>query len=256
MQFFGNSDKGMKRPENQDSLLIEKLNDEMILFLVCDGMGGAKGGSVASSLASTSFVEYLKKNLKKNNKEGQLSFDADSTDITDILNGAITYANSAVYKKSARSKRLAGMGTTLVGCIIHGEKMYIINVGDSRLYLSCSDGKLIQMTHDHSYVQALVDLGKITPEEAATNPHKNIITKAIGISANEQADVFCREIEETDEYILLCSDGLTNFVDEKRISNIISEYKDADKICNTLISEANENGGGDNITAIVVKLKD
>lgn len=255
MLYFGNSDKGLKRPDNQDSFALDKLSNDMLICIVCDGMGGANGGSVASSIACEAFRDYVKKNVKPNSKDGQISFEADNTDITDILKGAVAYANAAVLKKSTRSRKFSGMGTTLVAAIFHSNKMYVVNIGDSRLY-SVSEKAIKQLTHDHSYVQTLVDLGKLTPEEAAFNPHRNIITKAIGIGEDEEPDVFFKYLDEQDENILLCSDGLTNFVSEEEIHGIFKEYSTPEEICRELIKAANSGGGGDNITTVVVKIKE
>lgn len=255
MQFFGKSDKGMRRAENQDCFLTEQIYDNALLCVVCDGMGGANGGSTASSMACSSFAEHIKKSLSDVDDNGQLRFQSDINDIPTILEAAVNAANKDVYKKSARSKKLSGMGTTLVSALIIDNTLYTINIGDSRLYFVSSD-KITQITHDHSYVQTLIDLGQITPEEARSNPHRNIITKAIGIANNETPDITHQNLDESDtEYILLCSDGLTNFADEKRIIELVHENETPEAICTALIDEANANGGGDNITTVVIKLR-
>jgi len=256
MQFFGKSDKGMKRPENQDSFITEQLYDNTAICLVCDGMGGANGGSTASSMACTSFLKTVKKSLASSSENGQVCFEVDSNDIEDIIKGGIAKANSEIYKKAKRCKKLSGMGTTLVGAVTYGSLVYVVNIGDSRLYTVTNDG-ITQLTHDHSYVQALVDLGQITPEEALTSPHKNIITKALGISETAEPDIFRINLENHDaDYILLCTDGLTNFVSKEKIHSIITEGTELEQICASLIDEANANGGGDNITAVLIKVKE
>ena len=146
------------------------------------------------------------------------------------------------------------MGTTLVSALIIDGKLYITNIGDSRLYLVNKD-EIKRLTRDHSYVQTLVDLGQLTPEEAEKNPHRNIITRAIGTQKKVEPDLFFKDLSEGDvEYILMCSDGLTNFVEEKEIHSIIKESESLESACNILIDKANENGGGDNITAVLIKL--
>ena len=185
MQFFGKSDTGKKRSENQDSFITEQLNENTVLCLVCDGMGGANGGSTASSLACSTFLKHIKKKLPDFKEQTQLEFEGRIAKVEEVIKKAITAANSAVFKKATKNKDLSGMGTTLVCALIVDDSLYIANVGDSRAY-GFSEGEMLQITRDHSYVQTLVDLGQLTPEEAATNPHKNILTKAIGIHKKEE----------------------------------------------------------------------
>ena len=256
MQFFGKTDTGKKRSENQDSFLTEQLNENTVLCLVCDGMGGANGGSTASSLACSTFLKNIKKKLPELTMQTQLEFEGNVSKIEQILNKAITATNTAVFKKATKSKNLAGMGTTLVCALIVEGFLYVANVGDSRLY-GFADDKMIQITRDHSYVQTLVDLGQITPEEANNNPHKNIITKAIGTQKNETPDFFFDNLSASDtDYLLLCSDGLTNFVEEDTIRDIVYGDTSLEEKCDKLIEKANEGGGGDNITVVLIKIKD
>ena len=252
MDFYGKSDKGMKRKENQDVFITCEPIEGMLLLIVCDGMGGASGGKVASELCGESFAKVINEKINGPDNEPQIRFAFDKSAIPDILRAGVNAANAAVYKKSNRSKKLAGMGTTLVAALIYGGTLYGVNVGDSRLY-SVSGGELRQLSHDDSYVQTLIDLGTLTPEQAKSNPHKNIITKAIGINKNVDADIFSKEL--TDEsYLLLCTDGLSNFVDEDRIVEIIENRIEPMEICVSLVEEANANGGGDNVTLCVVRL--
>ncbi len=256
MQFFGKSDVGLKRHENQDSFLAEQLYDNVTLCLVCDGMGGANGGSTASKLACSSFLKYVKKKLPDFMDMGQISFDGGDLSIEGILKKGADSANSAVFKKATKNKDLSGMGTTLVAALIINDTLFALNIGDSRLYF-VSENNITQLTRDHSYVQTLIDLGQITPEEAAANPHKNIITKAIGISKSEEPDLFREDLASNDvKYILLCSDGLTNFVEEEEIHSIILADATLEEKCNCLINRANENGGGDNITTVIMNVRD
>lgn len=254
MQFFGKSDTGKKRRENQDSFITEQLYDNAVLCLVCDGMGGANGGSIASSMACREFTKHVKKKLSDIKQEEQVRFDGKNPEAEKLLKRAVTLTNTAVFKKALKEKELEGMGTTLVSALIIDGKLYITNIGDSRLYLVNKD-EIKRMTRDHSYVQTLVDLGQLTPEEAEKNPHKNIITRAIGTQKKVEPDLFFEDLSERDvEYILICSDGLTNFVEEKVIQGIIQESETLESACNALIDKANENGGGDNITAVLIKL--
>lgn len=254
MQFFGKSDTGKKRRENQDSFITEQLYENAVLCLVCDGMGGANGGSIASSMACREFTKHVKKKLSDIKQQDQVRFDDKNPEAEKLLKRAVTLTNTAVFKKALKEKELEGMGTTLVSALIIDGKLYITNIGDSRLYLVNKD-EIKRLTRDHSYVQTLVDLGQLTPEEAEKNPHKNIITRAIGTQKKVEPDLFFKDLSEGDvEYILMCSDGLTNFVEEKEIHGIIKESESLESACNILIDKANENGGGDNITAVLIKL--
>ena len=254
MQFFGKSDTGMKRSENQDSFVTEQLYENTVLCVVCDGMGGARGGKTASSLACREFLKHVKKKIADTKQQQQLRFDGKSEETEKLLNKAVTLTNSAIFKKATKEKDLEGMGTTLVSALFCENRLYVTNIGDSRLYFIKEDG-MIRFTKDHSYVQTLIDLGQITPEEALTNPHKNIITKALGTQKKVEPDIFYKDLtEEKIQYVLLCSDGLTNFVDEDLIQEIIKQSDSLESACSSLIDKANENGGGDNITAVLIKL--
>lgn len=254
MQFFGKSDTGIKRQENQDSFVTEQLYENAVLCLVCDGMGGANGGKTASSTACREFVNHVKKKFSDVKQQDQLRFDGKNSEVEKLLKKAVTLTNTTVFKMASKDKELAGMGTTLVAALVSDNRLYVTNIGDSRLYFVKED-EITQFTRDHSYVQTLIDLGQITPEEATKNPHKNIITKAIGTQKKTEPDVFFKDLSEDNiEYLLLCSDGLTNFVESSVIHSIIKESDDLEKACTALIDKANENGGGDNITTVLIKL--
>ncbi len=259
MQFFGKSDIGKKRSENQDSFITEQLSENTVLCLVCDGMGGANGGSTASSLACKTFVENVKKKLQELQElqePDQLQFEDRMSKIETIIKKAVNAANSAVFRKASRSKKLSGMGTTLVCALIIDRSLYVANIGDSRLY-GFSGDNTVQITHDHSYVQTLVDLGQITQDEANNSPYKNIITKAIGIQKKEEPDIFFDNLSESNyDYLLLCSDGLTNYATAETIHQIVKSKCSLEEKCSKLIDTANENGGGDNITVVLIDMKD
>ncbi len=253
MQFFGKSDKGLKRRENQDSFVTEQLYETALLCIVCDGMGGANGGKIASTLADSTFLKHVKKKLSDYDGQNQLRFNGEDAEIEKALKKAAANANSAVFRQATKDKELSGMGTTLVSALILDDTLYVTHVGDSRLYYVYPD-KMVQITRDHSYVQTLIDLGQITPEEASSNPHKNIITKAIGTQKKIEPDIIFKNLsEDKPSYLLLCSDGLTNFVNDVAIHSIILESETVEDACNALIDKANENGGGDNITAVLIK---
>jgi len=253
MLYYGISDTGRKRTVNQDSFFAEFVIDGCLLLAVCDGMGGANGGNVASSLALSRFADSLKQTLPVD----RTSSDTQKK-ISDALRRAVLVANEEVYARASEDPELSGMGTTLVAALICGHGLYIVNVGDSRLY-AIGRKSISLLTHDHSFVQLLVDMGEMTEKEAAKSPQKNIITKAIGTESAVEPDLFFHNLDDLGAtHLLLCSDGLTNFISEEKIRSIASgaqEEKDIVAACEKLIGTANKNGGGDNITAILLKLQ-
>lgn len=245
MKCYGRTDRGIKRKSNQDCFRIK--NGKGYTFaVVCDGMGGVNGGSVASKTAAETFMRSV------------IQY-ADSLDFTRITTGdyermlinAVYDANTAVYEKAAASEMLEGMGTTLVGFFATDEKAFAVNTGDSRLYAVTKD-EINQVTHDHSFVQHMVDTGAITEEQAKHHPQKNLILKVVGVNENVECDVF--SIADFDT-LLLCTDGLTNMVDDEEILNILSNNSDEEEQTQLLIDLANERGGLDNITAVVFRRK-
>ena len=261
MFFYGMTDIGRKRATNQDSFLTRRFCDNVALFVLCDGMGGTNGGNIASGLAATTFADFIENAVSELiGDDGPFVFDLSFSPM-ELMQDAVTAANSAVFKRSRENSELSNMGTTLVCALIINSKMYIANVGDSRLY-SCVHGQLEQLTHDHSYVQMLVDMQRITKEEAATHPSRNILTRAVGTESSVEADVTVYDLPKNELYFLLCSDGLYNFLSEENICNIIESPAEGDEddyeeeLCSKtkrLIDCANEGGGGDNITAILIK---
>ena len=255
MVFYGKTDVGMKRAVNQDNFIIRAYSPEVLTTVVCDGMGGANGGSVASALAARAFMDVL------DDRQNQFPLfrDMSEEEICDMLVEASIEANRAVYRKGNADQSLSGMGTTLVGCLVLPETIYTINVGDSRMYLT-GDGTIRQVTHDHSYVQYLVDIGKLTPTEAKNSRNRNIITRAVGTERTVNADVFTTpHADFRGEYIVLCSDGLTNHVEPEEIGAILTQcrHDDGDSVrlaCEELVEKANERGGSDNITAVIASV--
>ncbi len=251
MLFYGKTDVGKKRAVNQDNFIVKKYSSDVLFAVVCDGMGGASGGNVASMLAIEKFTEIL----DAREKEHPAFFGMSGDDILDLLSEAATEANRAVFKTASNDPELAGMGTTLVGCIISGEHSYIVNVGDSRLYV-VEGGDITQITHDHSYVQYLVDLGKLTPEEAKHSKNKNLITRAVGTEKTVGPDLFTCDVKPG-VYAVLCSDGLTNHVEPEEIRETVSSIgkgQDIQSACESLINCANSRGGLDNITAVILSV--
>lgn len=250
MVFYGNTDIGKKRSKNQDSFFTHRLGENALVCAVFDGMGGHAGGETASKIASECFLSSLTENLiPKLNENGTV--EATKTQITNILSMAANSANEAVFHAAAEDETLHGMGTTLAAVLINGDYLYGINIGDSRVY-KIKDCEIKQLSHDHSYVQYLVDIGEITEEEAKINANKSIITRAVGTNESIESDTYVDEISSS--MILLCSDGLTNMVDNKEILDIVSCAKDTQSAVSSLIKAANDNGGNDNITVIVVSL--
>ncbi len=251
------TDVGMKRTNNQDSYILKTYSEKTCLCVVCDGMGGARGGSEASKLASEKFVSVIDDFVTPyiGNKDKKLS----ASDIKSAMLDAVDQANYAVNEYAKLHPSLKGMGTTLVATLIIKNTVFCVNVGDSRMYFM-NDQKIKQVTKDHSYVQYLLDLGQISQSEADNFPNKNIITRAIGTENSVKAD-FIRENVADGTYLLLCSDGLTNHVSDEGIRDIVisADTKGLDQIklsltVRRLIDSANENGGSDNITALLVRI--
>lgn len=242
MVIRGKTDTGKKRSLNEDSFFADKIKD-VHLAVVCDGLGGAKGGSVASSLAVKTFVDTF------NELANPL---VDDNNYKAILIAAVARANDEIYSLAVDQKNLNGMGTTIVACVFDGEEYHIVNVGDSRLYLiDDKNNEIVQITKDHSLVQKLIEDGTLTKEQAENYPNKNVITRALGV--DDIVDVDFYKEKYTLGVILLCSDGLYNYVSENDIQRYVSYYDDIDHCTNELIAKANENGGGDNITVVIIK---
>ena len=232
------TDVGKVRLENQDSFRTGEFPGG-VFAVVCDGMGGAAGGSVASSVAAAVFAEEVESYCEKGLPDGEAG---------DVMISAAAKANDVVYAKSQEDPALSGMGTTIVSAMITGGHLYIAHAGDSRAYLY-SDGALKLLTKDHSVVQSLLDSGYITPEQAEHHVYKNLITRALGTEPEVPADFNIYSIGD-DAYVLLCTDGLTNYLKTEEIANIIRN-NGVKGTAEALVQAANDNGGGDNITAVV-----
>jgi len=237
---YGKTDVGLMRTINQDCIFIstEPVGKLQNLFIVADGMGGHKAGDVASRSTIDKFVKYV--------------CTTHMTDPANILDSGIISVNKEIYDMANSNKDYSGMGTTFVAVTVAGNHIYIANVGDSRLYLVNRD--IRQITRDHSLVEDMVRMGMIEKGEARTHYKKNVITKAIGVSEDKTAtpDIFEIEIEKGDK-LLLCSDGLTNMVEDYDIKKIVNSSDSIENAVHRLISQANENGGKDNISAILIE---
>ena len=251
MIFFGKSDIGQKRKTNQDNFYVKQLTPRIVLAVVCDGMGGANGGNVASEIAIHSFCERMEHFVCET-----IGRAIAGGDITAALAHAIVGANSAVYAKSTADPALSGMGTTLVAAFIVENTLYILNIGDSRLY-RINPSEIRQMTTDHSLVQHLIDIGDIRAEDAATYPHKNVIMRAVGIQSDIRVDISSSKLDDDSPcWLLLCSDGLSGTLKPDQIQSIVcnpSPQQSVEQKVDELIAAANAAGGPDNITAVLLR---
>ena len=237
---FAKTDIGKVREQNQDYYYISEETSEPKIYILADGMGGYKGGEIASKIATESVKNYIQNNFVNITKEKE--------EILKLIANAVEYANMVVYEKSKEDTELEGMGTTLEVCLIYNNKAYIGHIGDSRIYRIRKD-VIRKLTKDHSYVQQLVEDKRITREEAKTHPKKNMLTKALGCTPYVEPDLRARNFEKGDIFIM-CSDGLTNMVEEKQIYELIKQ--DINKATDNLINVANDAGGYDNITVIII----
>ncbi len=241
MKIYSKTDIGVRRNTNQDYAYYsaKQIGNLPNVLIVADGMGGHKAGEVASEQAVNAVLQSIKDNEKK--------------DKISIIEEAIDIANCKVLELAAKDEKYKGMGTTIVVATLEGSSLYVANVGDSRLYLI--DDDIRQITRDHSLVQEMVSIGELDKESAKTHSKKNVITRAVGVEKKITADFFEVEVREGTK-ILLCSDGLTNMVEDSMIKNIVDECVDGDmeKIVNRLVDAANENGGLDNIAVVLAEV--
>lgn len=240
MKIVAKTDIGLTRTSNQDSYAAGELPGSVAWAVVCDGMGGTNGGNLASSTA----VKIISERISSSYRQG-MSFSS----IKNMFMSAIIAANVSVYDMSKENPELSGMGTTVVVAIVANERVYVAHAGDSRAYILTS-GKLHQLTKDHSFVQEMVDSGKLTADEAREDPRKNLITRALGVSEDLQID-FCEEDISENDVLLICTDGLTNYVEPDEIYELTEDGKFYE-FAERLVNRANNNGGGDNITVVTV----
>ena len=241
MQSWGLSDPGCVRKQNQDAYLIEQLDRNSLLCVVCDGMGGAKSGNIASSLAAEVFVEEVKRTWKPK---------MDQDKIDQMLQSAAKLANFTVFDQAAQFEEFDGMGTTLVAALIRGRKVTLVNVGDSRAYGINRNG-IQQITKDHSLVQMMVERGDLKPELAKSYPGKNLITRAIGTETFVICDIFHQDVNKGD-YLLLCTDGLSNMMDDQEILFEVVHGVNKEHCCKRLLDIAKNRGAPDNVTSVLV----
>lgn len=243
MNAWAITDKGIVRKQNQDTFFVCCDEEKKIaLLVVCDGMGGAAAGNVASQLAIDTFTECVKSRLA--GMQNQLNF-------AEIFEDALVKANAAVFESSMQNLEYRGMGTTLVAAIITEREAVVANVGDSRAYLITGYG-ITQVTRDHSIVEDMVARGDITREQARTHPSKNLITRALGTSSEVYPDIFFVDMQEGD-YLFLCSDGLSNQVSDQEILYEIKRGERTPGACEKLLEIAMVRGAPDNITFVLFK---
>ena len=241
MKLYALSDRGKVRKENQDSFLLHKEPDERYaVAVVCDGMGGALAGSTASAMAAESFMTHVRSRL-----DGE-----EDAVLADVLREAAKYANLRVYDRSYTDFGCMGMGTTLVGVIIRGDECLAVNVGDSRLY-HISNGAIRQISEDHSLVEHLIRAGQISRKEGRNHPQKNIITRAVGVEQSVELDIFSVNLSAGDR-LLLCSDGLSNTVEDDELLAEICGHTEPEAAGGSLMHLALERGARDNVTLAVV----
>lgn len=242
MKIVAKTDKGLVRENNQDAYAVGELPGEVAWAVVCDGMGGAAGGNIASALAVKVISDKITSSYNEKMRDSS---------IKNLLDSAITAANIEVYDMAYSRPDLKGMGTTVVAVVVRDNVAHIAHAGDSRAYLVNKDG-VEQITVDHSLVQNLVDRGEITKEEAEHHPNKNVITRALGV--DKRIDVDFSEIDmQENETLVLCTDGLSNCVNNFEMAEDIKDgqyYAFADR----LVKRANKNGGNDNITVVAIAI--
>ena len=241
MQCWGLSDAGCVRKQNQDAYQIEELDRSTLLCVVCDGMGGAKSGNIASSLAVDVFVQEIWRTWTSSMTQEKINL---------MLRSAVKLANFTVYDQAQQFEEFDGMGTTLVAVLVHNRHVTVIHVGDSRAYRVNSDG-IWQMTRDHSLVQMMVERGELTQEMARTYPGKNFITRAIGTEPMVECDVSNLELSKG-EFLLLCSDGLSNVLDDQEILFEVVHGVDKRDCCQRLLDIAKYRGAPDNVTSVLI----
>jgi protein phosphatase len=250
IRYAAKTDVGMKRSHNEDYFAL--IEDEQ-LFLVADGMGGHACGEVASKLSADVIGEFYQ-HSKDMEATWPYRYDHNLSYVENRLVASIRLANARIFKKSQNDPNLRGMGTTIVGCLILGNYAYVAHVGDSRCYL-VANGSIKQLTRDHSLLEDYKDARPdMTEEEARNFPHKNVITRALGMRENVQVDISKFEITDGDRFVL-CSDGLSGMLEDDEIQAIVKAAENLEGTVGSLIDRANEEGGTDNVTAMVIECR-
>lgn len=243
MQAWGLTDPGMIRAQNQDDYAIVKLGRDQLLVIVCDGMGGARSGNIASRMAVDVFSDEVRRTIRSNMKQER---------IDQMLKDSLELANKAVYEQSQISEEYKGMGTTLVAAFFQKDHVTVVNVGDSRAYLFNKEG-VQSITTDHSLVELMVQRGELTREAAKNHPGKNLITRAVGTETDVECDLFHQQLDKGDS-VLLCSDGLSNIMSDQEILFEVVHGVNKNDCCQRLMKIANYRGSPDNVTIVLVAI--
>lgn len=251
MNIWGMTDVGLVRSENQDAYGVRRSQETgHLVSVVCDGMGGPKGGALASRLASETFLSSCLANLQR---------DMTAREVQRVTSFAVAAANSAVYERARDDDALRGMGTTLVSAVVWDDQALLTNVGDSRAYLIRCDApveqgekRIVRVTRDHSLVERLVELGNITAEEARSHPDRNLITRALGPDASTECDTYLVQLQPGDA-ILLCTDGLVETVLDQEMEREILQGDDENSCLDRLLDIAKSRGAADNVTAVLMR---
>ena len=243
MKVYGITHQGKVRKENQDCFRFDApAGREILTAVLCDGMGGAQAGGLAGTLAADTFMSHAANSVDESSS---------AADLRSIAADAVAYANKRVYGKSFSDLACMGMGSTLVALLVCGKRAVIANVGDSRAYL-IQRGSIRQITRDHSLVEDMIARGKITREEARSHPQKNIITRAVGVEASVQCDLFDLKLTPSSR-ILLCSDGLSNLLPDAEILEVLKANDDPEQACSVLLDRTLERGAPDNVTVFLAQ---
>ena len=240
MKVYSKTDIGKKREINQDAFYVGEFDNGAVFAVVCDGMGGAKSGNVASSTSATVISDYIVKSYSPK---------MNSASLENMLRAAVASANTEVYELANEKDEHKGMGTTVVVAFVAENLAHIVHVGDSRAYL-ITGSEIEQLTTDHSVVQAMVNNGEISEEEAKIHPRKNVITRAIGTEPEVRCD-YNIALKPENAVLLICTDGLSNHLDEQNLFDIVKNTPQ-EETAQMLIDKANEAGGTDNITAVLI----
>lgn len=244
MEFVAKTDVGLRRSNNEDSYFAKKYSDEISLYVVADGLGGYEGGEIASRLLTIKMSRYFEEHLDDDLKDESI--------VSDILLTALDKINGEIYKMEKSSPKYNGMGTTIVLVAVIYNKVYYLSVGDSRLYYISNDRNSIkQITEDDTYVNTLLKTNAIEQKDVENHPQKHVLTKAIGVFKDIKTELHV--LNETSGYLLLCTDGLTNMLDNEAILQVL-QMKKFENTADEYIKKANENGGVDNTTVVVIKL--
>ena len=246
MEFWGITNNGKVREHNQDVFQMQSYEDnDVALLVVCDGMGGANAGNIASELAANAFMNHMREKIDAIKDEVSLD------DLAEMMTDSVLAANTAVFDKSLQDEEFAGMGTTLTAAVSTVGGEVVANVGDSRLY-HVTKSDITQITRDHSVVEDMIERGEITRIEARRHPSRNLITRALGTGFYEPPDIFFLDLDIGD-FILLCSDGLSNVLLDDEIQQELLRGGSVRESCEVLVNKALARGAPDNVTAVILK---